>query len=235
MFETYQFKLPYLQAAQAQKHVTVNEALSKLDALAQLRVQSRTLDIPTAPIDGLAYIVPPGATGLWAAMDGLIALFLNGGWEFVSPISGWVAWVLDEAAELRFDGAQWDYAVVSVDPNLGMTQFDTIEFDHTITAGPLNTTSVAIPNNSVVFGVSGRVIQTINGPAAFSVGVNGYAQRFDLGIGGILNTSFVGLDTKARTYFADTPLVIESQDADLIDGVIRLCIHKVSFQPPAAV
>ena len=87
----------------------------------------------------------------------------------------------------------------------------------------------------MVFGVSGRVIQAINGPAAFSVGVNVAKQRFDLGIGGFLNSSFVGLDTKARTYFADTPLIIESQDADFIDGVIRLCIHKVTFQPPAAV
>jgi hypothetical protein len=167
--------------------------------------------------------------------DGLIALFQNGGWDFVSPVPGWVAWVLDEAVELRFDGAVWDYAVMSVDPNLGVTDIDTIEFDHTIVAGHSNVTTVMIPSNTVVFGVSGRVIQAINGPAAFSIGVNVAKQRFDLGIGGSLNSSFVGLDTKARTYFADTPLIIESQDADFIDGVIRLCIHKVTFQPPAAV
>ena len=36
MVETYQFKLPLVQAAQAQKHVSVNEALARLDAAVQL-------------------------------------------------------------------------------------------------------------------------------------------------------------------------------------------------------
>ena len=35
--------LPYLAAAQAQKHVTLNEALRLLDALVQLVIQSRAL------------------------------------------------------------------------------------------------------------------------------------------------------------------------------------------------
>ncbi len=49
MSETYQFKLALLEAAQAQKHVTVNEAFARLDALAQLRVQSRSADVPASP------------------------------------------------------------------------------------------------------------------------------------------------------------------------------------------
>ena len=46
MTDTSQLKLPLLQPAQAQKHVTVNEALVRLDGLAQLVMQSRSLTIP---------------------------------------------------------------------------------------------------------------------------------------------------------------------------------------------
>jgi hypothetical protein len=38
MSETIHLRLPYLAAAQAQKHVTHNEALSRLDATVQLAV-----------------------------------------------------------------------------------------------------------------------------------------------------------------------------------------------------
>ena len=40
--------LPYLLAAQAQKHITVNEALRLLDGLVQLAVLDRHLTVPPA-------------------------------------------------------------------------------------------------------------------------------------------------------------------------------------------
>ena len=60
--------LPYLLAAQAQKHVTVNEALRLLDGLVQLAVLDRHLTTPPAsPADGAqAADTPPlsGAAGI---------------------------------------------------------------------------------------------------------------------------------------------------------------------------
>ena len=62
--------LPYLMAAQAQKHVTHNEALRLLDGLVQLSVKSQELTAPPpAPADGDRYIVASGATGGWAGWD----------------------------------------------------------------------------------------------------------------------------------------------------------------------
>ena len=56
--------LPYLAAGQLQKHVTLNEALTCLDALTQTAVVSRTATAqPAAPADGALYILPTGATG----------------------------------------------------------------------------------------------------------------------------------------------------------------------------
>ena len=56
--------LPYILAAQAQKHVTHNEALRILDGLVQLSVLDRDLTSPPgSPADGDRYIVASGATG----------------------------------------------------------------------------------------------------------------------------------------------------------------------------
>ena len=53
MTDTPRLALPAIEAAQAQKHVTHNEALALLDCLVQLTVESRTLAAPPlSPSDG---------------------------------------------------------------------------------------------------------------------------------------------------------------------------------------
>src|SRR5699024_8988184 len=97
MSDTPRFAMPLLDAAQAQKHVTVNEALSRADALAAARVERRDLDEPPAgAADGHVFIVATGATGDWAGRAGALALSLNGGWEFVDPWEGASFWVAAE-------------------------------------------------------------------------------------------------------------------------------------------
>ena len=91
--------LPYLQAGQMQKHVTLNEALTRLDALIQCAVVSRSLsDQPETPDDGALYILPEGATGeAWAGMAaGTVTRFEAGGWTGMAPPPGMRAFVLDE-------------------------------------------------------------------------------------------------------------------------------------------
>ena len=45
--------LPFLDAAQAQKHVTMNEALARLDMVAAARVETMALVIPLmSPMSG---------------------------------------------------------------------------------------------------------------------------------------------------------------------------------------
>jgi len=64
MSATTRLELPFLAAGQAQKHVTVNESLIRLDALVQLAVVSVTASAqPGAPTDGQVYILPAGKTG----------------------------------------------------------------------------------------------------------------------------------------------------------------------------
>ena len=103
--------LPYLLAAQAQKHVTVNEALRLLDGLVQLAVLDRHLTAPPAsPADGDRYIVASGATGAWAGWDLNVAYRVDGAWMRLVPRPGWQAWVVDEASFLAWDGSAWNAA-----------------------------------------------------------------------------------------------------------------------------
>ncbi len=100
--------LPYLAAAQAQKHVTHNEAISMLDGLVHLAVQSRVATIPPpTPVVGDRYLVPTGASGVWTIHVGQVALWMEGAWRYISPREGWVLWVSDEDALLTYNGSAW--------------------------------------------------------------------------------------------------------------------------------
>src|SRR5688572_6703794 len=97
MDTTPNLSLPYIAAAQAQKHVTHNEALRALDAIVQLSVLDKDLAAPPgSPTEGTRYIVGPSATGAWAGQTGTIAAWQDGAWAFYTPHEGWLAWVADE-------------------------------------------------------------------------------------------------------------------------------------------
>ncbi|KAB7616070.1 DUF2793 domain-containing protein [Amylibacter sp. SFDW26] len=237
MFESYQFKLPFLQASQAQKHVTVNEALARLDALAQLTFQSRSEDVPTTPSDGQVYAVPIGASGVWSGQDHKVALFLNGGWVFVDGHDGWTAWVVDEVAQARFINGVWSDVNSLEASALGSAQTVDIQFDHQITAGATNETVVVIPHHSSVVGVTARVIEEIVFAEAtdFNLGVVGADNRYGSGYGHWLNTYIQGLTGQPQTYYSDTPLLLTANGGDFVSGAIRFAIHTTVLTPPDAV
>lgn len=118
MQQTANLNLPYLMPSQAQKHVTHNEAIRSLDSLVQLAILDRDLATPPgAPAEGDRYLVAVGGTGTWAGRDGEIAAWQDGAWAFLSPRAGWLAWLIDEARLLTFDGSGWiDAAVHSINP-----------------------------------------------------------------------------------------------------------------------
>ncbi len=100
--------LPYIMAAQAQKHVTHNEAIRHLDAIVQLAVKGRDLSSPPVlPANGDRYIVASNALGDWSGKENQIAVFQDNAWIFYVPNEGWLAWLADEGKLLAFDGASW--------------------------------------------------------------------------------------------------------------------------------
>ncbi|MCZ7595823.1 MAG: DUF2793 domain-containing protein [Hyphomicrobium sp.] len=108
MDESPNLGLPYILAAQSQKHVTHNEAIRALDAIVQLGVLDRDLTAPPAsPADGARYIVGASPTGAWSGHAGSIAAYQDGAWMFYAPGEGWIAWVADEDVAVVWDGSVW--------------------------------------------------------------------------------------------------------------------------------
>lgn len=108
MTDTTHLALPLIAAAQAQKHVTHNEALAALDCLVQLAVLERDRDTPpSAPGEGDRYLVGAAPTGAFAGQAGALAAFDAGAWRFFTPRAGWTAFVTAEGGLLVYDGAAW--------------------------------------------------------------------------------------------------------------------------------
>ena len=129
--------LPFIQPAQAQKHVTHNEALRVLDAVVQLVVVSADLGTPPiTPQSGDRYIVGPSANGDWTGRSGEVAVFADGYWSFVSPQGGWSAQVLTPKGMLVYDAvAGWEASAAQTTAQLGVNT----------TADAVNRLSVAAP------------------------------------------------------------------------------------------
>lgn len=135
MDDTPNLKLPYIVAAQAQKHVTHNEAIRALDALVQISVADRDLTVPPAsPSDGERYIIASGATGDWAGNDGMLAAWQDGAWMLYTPREGWLAWVADEDVLVAWDGSAW---VVAGAGASAFTDLSDVPSDYTGTGGSL--------------------------------------------------------------------------------------------------
>jgi hypothetical protein len=109
MTDTANLGLPCIDAAQAQKHVTHNEALRLLDTLVQLAVLDRDLTAPPgSPVEGQRWIVNDAApSGTWAGHGNDIAAWQDGGWQFSTPLPGWLAYVVDESLLIAWDGDSW--------------------------------------------------------------------------------------------------------------------------------
>lgn len=240
MSDTANLKLPCLEPAQAQKHVTVNEALTALDALVQLSVTSATLTAPPSdPADGARYIVAAGATDGWTGHEGDVAAFQDGNWRFYAPQPGWRAW--DEAAGhgRRHDGTGWQ-AEVSAETLAAGTSFGAaltahvVELEHVLTPGWENDTALEIPDRAIVLGVTGRVTETVVGPASWSLGVADDPGRYGNTIGIPAGSTVNGISGTPVGYYGATPVRVTAAGGAFISGTIRLAVHYLAISIPDA-
>ena len=124
---TSRLALPLIAAGQAQKHVPVNQALSRLDLLVQASAATRTLAVPPPdPKEGDTHIVASGAGGVWAGRSGHIAIFRDGGWDFLVPAEGFTAWVVEEQTLCVFSAGRWTAASSAGSQNLTRFGFGTL-------------------------------------------------------------------------------------------------------------
>jgi len=234
MSNTSNLGLAMVQASQAQKHVTVNEAFARLDGLVHLTLMSTTETLPpVAMVDGSAYAVPPGAGGDWTTQTGKIAIASNGGWVFVAPRTGWRAWIGDEGRSAIFDGAAWVEGAVSVSPGGAASCFEVIEIDVALPAGSSVATPAIIPAFSVVMGVSGIVTERLDGSlSSWRLGIDGAPQQYGSGLGVSLGSWVQGLSGQPQAFYAETPLIIGAEGGDFSGGAVRLAVHVFRMTLP---
>ena len=124
--QTARLGLPYLAAGQMQKHVTVNEALTRLDALVQTVVVSRSISAqPSDPPDGSLYILPSAAAGdAWSGhAAGVLIRAEAGGWSVVEAPDGLVALVADASEVIVRDAGDWVPLGSRLDAVQSLTRF----------------------------------------------------------------------------------------------------------------
>lgn len=105
---TPRFALPLLQSGQAQKEVYHNEALTALDLAVNATVQAIGINLPpVSAAVGDCWIVGASPEGTWEGRANQIAGWTSGGWRFVSPTEGMLAWCVADALWVQHIGDTW--------------------------------------------------------------------------------------------------------------------------------
>jgi len=233
MTDTPRLSLPAIEAAQAQKHVTHNEALVLLDALTQLTVESRSLTTPPgSPAEGACYIPAVGATGAWSGWDGQIAVN-NGGWFVIAPLPGLKAWVRDERLTVTYEDGVWRDGI-ALTAHGGRITLRAKEEELTLTGAYVETTDAAfIPDRAIVLGVSSRTTLAITGATSYGVGTAGNTPQFGNLLSVALNATNVGVIGPVG-FYANTKARVTANGSNFTAGKVRLVVYFLEMTAPTA-
>ena len=232
MTNTPRLALPAIEAAQAQKHVTHNEALVLLDALTQLTVESRAFTAPPgAPAEGACYLPAAGASGAWSGWDGQIAVY-SGGWLRIEPVAGLKAWVRAERLTLTYEDGVWRDGI-ALTAHGGRVTLRAKEEELTLSGAYTETIDAAfIPDRAIVLGVAARTTATITGATSYGVGISSEATKFGnlLGIAsGSANVGVIG----PTGFYADTRVRVTANGGAFTGGKVRLVVYFLEMSAPS--
>lgn len=234
MTSTPRLALPAIEAAQAQKHVTHNEALTLLDALTQLAVESRALTAPPgSPADGACYIPAASATAAWSGWDGQIAQYSGGGWLRIVPVSGLKAWIKAERLTVTYEDSSWRDGV-ALTAHGGRVTLRAKEEELTLAGAFVETADAAfIPDRAIVLGVSSRTTLAITGATSYGVGTASNTTQFGDLLGITLGAANVGVIGPAG-FYADTKVRVTANGGSFTVGKVRLIVYFLEMSAPTA-
>lgn len=231
MSQTPHFNLDYLMPEQAQKHVTLNDGLRRLDGLVQLSVISRALSAPPdGPINGARYLIGDAPSGAWAERAGMLALYEDTAWHFFSPRAGWRIWDEQGGALLVFDGLSWQAVYPSAASGGGENLVRRITAEYDLTQGPL----ASIPSHSIFLGVAARISTRIVGPHSWSLGVADGLTRFGNGLPLAQGSEIRGPADPSLIYWQPTPLVATPKGDSFSGGSLLLSLFYIDLPAPQA-
>ena len=116
---TPRLALPLLFAAQAQKELFHNEALTRIDTLLHASVRDHVNDPPVSAEDGDGWLVGPSPTGAWTGHADAIATFQGGAWQFLPPVAGMRVFVR-ETGQFAIFVDEWQKASSIQEPSGGL-------------------------------------------------------------------------------------------------------------------
>ncbi|HEV7233881.1 MAG TPA: DUF2793 domain-containing protein [Sphingorhabdus sp.] len=119
--ETGRHNLPLLAVSQAQKEITHNEALVRIDALLHPVVEEE-LAVPPSPTErdiGKCWLIAPSPIGAWQGMTGRIAIWTGGSWRYCIPTEGLKVRVTSSGSDRVRSNAIWVDSPTIPDPANG--------------------------------------------------------------------------------------------------------------------
>jgi hypothetical protein len=232
MTDTPHLALPYIEAAQAQKHVTHNDALDRLDIFTQLAVESRMLTAPPgSPADGACYIPAAGATGAWSGWDFDLAAFVGGAWMRLTRKPGMKAWVKAERLTVTFEDGLWRDGV-ALTAHGGRVTLRAKEEELTLTGAFVETADASfIPDRAIVLGVSSRTTLAITGASSYDVGIAGEEDKFGGALGIALGSTNVGA-VGPTAFYADTRVRVSANGSSFTGGTARVIVYFIEMAAP---
>lgn len=111
---TPRIKLPLVAAQQAQKHVTVNEALLRLDAFAGLTAIDVMATPPEAPAGDGLWIVGTDPAGAWSGRQSQLARLDMGAWDFIEPLEGQLLYLTTRRQWWSHQAGTWSPTAFSI-------------------------------------------------------------------------------------------------------------------------
>lgn len=231
MSATERLGLPYIVTSQAQKEVTHNQGLDRLDAFVTPVVADIANAPPGSPTVGDLYIVGTSPTGDFASQANKLAQYLTGGWVFYTPFKWMDAVVESLDSRMAWNGSEW--------MSFGLLTKDSGEFlriqswQDDVDLSVTDETSTDIPNRATVLAVNTRVITAITGTVTtFGVGVSGDTSRYGNGIGKGQDSTNIGLTYHPVSYYSDTPVKLTPDSGSFSTGTVRINVQYITFRGP---
>ncbi len=241
MSKTGRLGLPYILQGQAQKEVTHNQALNRLDVFVNTVAEDIVDELSTEANDGDIYIVRDK-----------LAQYSSGSWTFYSPSDLMEVMLKSTRVKLIYDGDAWiplgsiitdtpEESAKNTDTSapLSLITKDTGEYlrvghfqEDIKLLGKVVSTQNMLPDHSLVIAVNIRVLEEITGTPSFAIGVKEDPSRYGDKLRSSKDTTNIGMTYHPITYYYDTPITITPNQMEFTEGVIRVTAQYLKTRGP---
>ena len=210
-------------------------AIAAMGAMAQLRLESRSLRCPPDDCrDGQCYAVPRAATGDWGGHAGEVALRFGSGWIWLTPREGWRCWIADEGCVAQHDGTGWRGGALALAANGAGTFLRVTPLEVTVGRDAVQQVGM-LPAPALLLAVTARVVRPMSGAlTGWRIGVPGADALFGSGFGLLPGDGPRRVVPRSLSLRRARPLVLTAETGAFDGGQLRIAIHWLEVSGPSA-